>query len=127
MIVNKIDHIVMTVRNINTFCEFYSRVLGMDVVTFGNERTALVFGDQRINLHEIGKEFEPKALNPTPGSADLCLVTNIHLEQVIKHLNEIGVSAVEGPVIRTGACGAINSVYINDPDGNLIEISNYIG
>lgn len=127
MKIDRIDHLVLTVRDIKVTCDFYSRVLGMEVVRFGNGRTALRFGRQKINLHEVGKEFEPKALNPTPGSGDLCLITDLPLRQVIGHLQECGVNIVEGPVRRTGALGPIDSVYVRDPDGNLIEISNEVG
>lgn len=119
----KIDHLVLTVIDIDITSKFYSEVLGMAIVSFGEGRKALTFGDQKINLHETGKEFEPKALNPTPGSIDLCFITNDPMEMVLKQLKNRGVSVIEGPVKRTGARGAINSVYINDPDGNLIEIS----
>ena len=124
--VNRIDHIVITVKDIGLTCQFYSEVLGMNIVSFEEGRKALTFGDSKINLHEIGKEFEPKALRPTPGSVDLCLITNDSLELVLKHLENQGVKVIEGPVQRTGASGTIKSVYINDPDGNLIEISNYL-
>lgn len=126
MKVKKIDHLVLTVKDIEHSIEFYTKVLGMDVILFGNGRKALAFGDQKINLHETGKEFEPKAIKPTPGSADLCFITDDPFEQFIKHLESIGVIIIEGPVKRTGACGTLNSVYIRDPDENLIEISNYI-
>jgi catechol 2,3-dioxygenase-like lactoylglutathione lyase family enzyme len=122
--IDRIDHLVLTVGNIEVTCDFYSRVLGMEVITFGPGRKALRFGSQKINLHQAGQEFEPKALAPTPGSADLCLVTTVPLEQVIVHLGQCEVEIIEGPVSRTGATGAIESVYIRDPDGNLIEISN---
>lgn len=125
MKVNKIDHLVLTVKDIGLTAKFYSEVLGMEIVSFGEGRKALTFGDQKINLHEIGKEFEPKALKPTPGSIDLCFITNVPLEMVLKQFENQGIIVIEGPVKRTGASGAINSVYINDPDGNLIEISNY--
>jgi catechol 2,3-dioxygenase-like lactoylglutathione lyase family enzyme len=98
----------------------------MAVVTFGNGRKALQFGTQKINLHEAGKEFEPKALHPTPGSADLCFVTTVSLQAVIAHVQARGVSIIEGPVRRTGAVGEMESIYLRDPDGNLIEISNYL-
>ena len=98
----------------------------MSVVNFGQGRTALAFGHQKINLHEVGKEFEPKANVPTPGSADFCLVTNTPIEEVVRHLEAIGERIVEGPVARTGAIGAILSVYLRDPDQNLIELSNYL-
>jgi catechol 2,3-dioxygenase-like lactoylglutathione lyase family enzyme len=125
--IERIDHIVLTVRSIEKTCDFYSRALGMQVVTFGEDRKALAFGIQKINLHQAGKEFEPKALNPTPGSADLCFITQVPLARVIDHLRSCDVEVVEGPVKRTGARGTIESVYINDLDGNLIEISNYQG
>jgi catechol 2,3-dioxygenase-like lactoylglutathione lyase family enzyme len=126
MQIDRLDHLVLTVRSIAETCEFYSRVLGMQVVTFGDNRKALHFGRQKINLHEAGHEFEPKALKPTPGSGDLCLITETPLEQVIAHLQANHVALVEGPVKKDGAMGPMNSVYIRDPDGNLIEISNYI-
>jgi catechol 2,3-dioxygenase-like lactoylglutathione lyase family enzyme len=119
-----LDHLVLTVRNIPATCEFYTRVLGMQVFTFGNNRKALQFGRQKINLHEAGHEFNPNALHPTPGSADLCLITTTPLSQVMEHLHTQGVAIEEGIVPRTGAIGAIASLYIRDPDGNLLEISN---
>ena len=126
MKVNRIDHIVLTVHDIEMTCEFYSRVFGTQVITFGNSRKALLFGEQKINLHEVGNEFEPKALNPTPGSGDICFITHIPLEHVIEHIRLCGVEIVDGPVGRTGAMGPIESIYLRDPDGNLIEISNYL-
>lgn len=105
---------------------FYSKVLGMAVVTFGSGRRALSFDSQKTNLHEYGNEFEPKALLPTPGSADLCFITSVPLAEVIKHLSSCGVTVIDGPVQRTGATGPIMSVYLRDPDMNLIEISNRI-
>jgi catechol 2,3-dioxygenase-like lactoylglutathione lyase family enzyme len=120
-----LDHLVLTVRNIEVTCAFYVGVLGMEVVTFGEGRKALVFGSQKINLHEQGNEFEPKAGQPTPGSADLCFITDSPLSQVVKHLNSLGVPILEGPVVRTGAVGPIQSVYFRDPDANLIEVSVY--
>jgi catechol 2,3-dioxygenase-like lactoylglutathione lyase family enzyme len=114
-----------TVRNIESTCDFYAGVLGMEVVTFGEGRKALLFGSQKINLHEQGKEFEPKAGQPTPGSADLCFITDVPLSEVIEHLNSLGVPILEGPVARTGAVGPMRSVYFRDPDANLIEVSVY--
>lgn len=124
MKIDRIDHLVLTVRDIAAACDFYSRVLGMRVVTFGGNRKALQFGQQKINLHEHGKEFEPKALVPTPGSGDLCFITEVPLPQIVQHLRSCGVQVMEGPVRRTGSVGPLESVYIRDPDGNLIEISN---
>ena len=126
MQIARIDHIVLTVRDIEASCAFYNRVLGMEVVTFGAGRKALAFGQQKINLHEYGREFEPKALHPTPGSMDLCLITETPISEVITHLHSQNIQITEGPVQRTGACGAIQSLYFRDPDGNLIEVSNYI-
>lgn len=120
-----LDHLVLTVRSIDDTCAFYSRVLGMSVVTFGPGRKALVFGTQKINLHEHGREFEPKAGRPTPGSADLCLITDTPLEEFVGRLNALAVPILEGPVPRTGAVGPIRSVYFRDPDQNLIEVSVY--
>ena len=105
-------------------CEFYSRVLGMRVMTFGDGRKALHFGQQKINLHERGKEFDPKAMHPTPGSGDICFITEVPLPQVMEHIRSCGVEILEGPVRRTGAMGPLESIYIRDPDGNLIELSN---
>jgi catechol 2,3-dioxygenase-like lactoylglutathione lyase family enzyme len=126
MKVQRIDHIVMTVHNIDAACDFYSRVLGMEIITFRGNRKALQFGSQKINLHEYGKEFEPKALSPAPGALDLCFITDMLLEQVLQHMQSHGIEIIEGPVQRTGVAGAILPVYVRDIDGNLIEISNYI-
>ena len=122
---DRIDHLVLTVRNIEATCEFYSRVLGMTVITFGTGRKAPQFGSQKFNLHEKGKEFEPRAAHPTPGSADVCLVSAVALPKVVAHLVRCGVDIIEGPVARTGARGQIQSVYLRDPDLNLIEVSTY--
>lgn len=126
MKIDRLDHLVLTVQDIPTTCAFYSRVLGMEVETFLGNRKALKFGTQKFNLHQKGHEFEPKALLPTPGAIDLCLITSLPLEEVIRHLQACQVPLVEGPVRRTGATGPILSVYIRDPDENLIEISNYL-
>jgi catechol 2,3-dioxygenase-like lactoylglutathione lyase family enzyme len=125
MKVESIDHIVLTVKDIETTCAFYAQVLGMEATTFGIGRRALLFGAQKINLHEHGNEFEPKANAPTPGSADLCFVTVVPIAQVIEHVRSNDIEIIEGPVQRTGAVGSITSVYFRDPDGNLIEVSNY--
>jgi catechol 2,3-dioxygenase-like lactoylglutathione lyase family enzyme len=123
---DRLDHLVLTVRDIGVTCEFYSRVLGMEVVTFGAGRKALQFGRQKINLHERGKEFDPKAASPTPGSGDLCFITQVPLQQATEHIRSCGVEIIEGPMRRTGAMGPIESIYIRDPDGNLIEVSKYL-
>ncbi|WP_433220743.1 VOC family protein [Microtetraspora malaysiensis] len=120
-----IDHLVLTVTNIERTIDFYQRVLGMRPVTFGAGRRALVFGTSKINLHEVGSEFLPRATHPTPGSADLCLLTDLPQSQLLRHLTACGVQVAEGPVPRTGAQGPITSTYVRDPDGNLIEISTY--
>ena len=124
MHIDYLDHLVLTVQDIQTTCEFYSRVLGMQVVTFAEGRKALQFGNQKINLHQRGKEIEPKAQHPTPGSADLCFLTSMPLEQVIAHLQSQNVALLLGPVERTGATKSLVSLYFRDPDGNLLEVAN---
>ncbi len=124
--IDRLDHLVLTVASIEEACDFYTRVLGMQVSRFGEGRTALEFGCQKINLHEVGKEFEPRAARATAGSGDLCLVSVTPLDEVIAHLNECQVTIIEGPVAKTGATGPIRSVYFRDPDGNLIEVSEYV-
>ena len=125
MKIDGIDHLVLTVKDIDTTCAFYGRVLGMNAITFGGSRKALVFGGQKINLHQYGAEIEPKAKKPTPGSADICFITSVQIPDVVSHLAACGVKVLEGPVRRTGARGPIISVYFRDPDLNLIEVSNY--
>jgi catechol 2,3-dioxygenase-like lactoylglutathione lyase family enzyme len=124
MQIDSIDHLVLTVRDIPTTCAFYTKVLGMQVVSFGDNRQALQFGHQKLNLHQAGAEFEPKALRPTPGAIDLCFITQTPLAEVIEHLQTCGVPIEQGIIRRTGATGAIDSIYIRDPDGNLLELSN---
>jgi catechol 2,3-dioxygenase-like lactoylglutathione lyase family enzyme len=124
--IDAIDHIVLTVADVEATCAFYARVLGMEPVTFAGGRRALAFGAQKINLHPAGREYEPNAHRPTPGSGDLCFVTSVPLAQVVAHLQDCGVPILEGPVARTGARGPIRSVYFRDPDLNLIEVSNYV-
>lgn len=126
MKIDYLDHLVLTVSNIEATTTFYTSVLGMGVVTFAGDRKALSFGSQKINLHQYQKEFEPKAQQPTPGSADLCFITSTPLSEVINHLTACNVTVIEGPVQRTGATGSILSVYFRDPDMNLIEVSNYL-
>ena len=124
--IDRLDHLVLTVKSISATCVFYQEALGMEVVTFGSGRKALVFGKGKVNLHELGKEFEPKAESPTSGSADLCFISETPLDEVVSELTRKGVEIIEGPVDRTGAFGPIRSVYLRDPDLNLIEISNYL-
>ena len=126
MRIDRIDHLVLTVDDVARTVAFYVDVLGMIETTFGSDRKALMFGSSKINLHQRGREFEPKAATPTPGSADLCLIAVDSLEVVVAELAAIGIAVEEGPVQRTGARGPITSVYIRDPDGNLIELSNYL-
>ena len=125
MIIDRIDHIVITAFDLERTLDFYQRVLGMEPITFAGGRRGLAFGRQKINLHQSGREFEPKALKPTPGSMDLCFITETPLAQVAAHLRQCGVAIAEGPVPKTGAMGPMMSVYFRDPDGNLIEVSNY--
>ncbi|KAK7099664.1 glyoxalase domain-containing protein 5-like isoform X1 [Littorina saxatilis] len=123
--INRLDHFVITVKDLDTTVDFYTRVLGMKVNTFAGGRKSLHFGRQKINIHVQGSEFEPKAIWPTPGSTDVCFITPTQLDDVVAHLNECEVEILEGPVARTGATGPINSVYFRDPDHNLIEVANY--
>ncbi|WAF88082.1 VOC family protein [Metapseudomonas otitidis] len=122
----RIDHLVLTVADIPRTVDFYQRVLGMRHEVFGEGRSALAFGQQKLNLHQAGREFEPKATHPLPGAIDLCLVTTWPLDRLLAHLAAEGVAVEEGPVRRTGALGPIESVYVRDPDGNLIEIGRYL-
>lgn len=124
--IRHLDHLVLTVKNIEATLQFYENVLGMRVETFGESRKSLHYGQQKINLHEVGHEFEPKANVPQPGSADLCFIIDRSLEKVMIHLHQLGIELEQGPVQRTGAMGKIASVYIRDPDGNLIELSEYL-
>ena len=127
-VIRSIDHFVLTVASVPATCDFYARVLGFGVETFGTEggegRTALTFGDQKVNLHEVGREFTPRARVATAGSGDFCLLTETPIDDVVAHLREAGVSIEEGPVPKTGATGPLTSVYFRDPDGNLVEVSN---
>ena len=125
MQIDRLDHLVLTVADIERTCAFYTRVLGMQVVHFGNGRTALKFGRQKINLHPVDAIPGLVAGKPTPGSGDLCFITTEPLAEVVAHLGRFGVPIVAGPGPRAGATGEIQSVYIRDPDDNLVEISNY--
>lgn len=126
MDITRLDHVVLTVHDLDISCEFYTRVFGMEVLTFGENRRGLKFGQQKINLHVVGKELEPKALYATPGSNDFCLITKVPLKEVLQHLKDCHVEILASLVKRTGALGEISSIYLRDPDGNLIEISNYL-
>jgi len=124
MKIKSIDHIVLTVSDITRTCRFYTQILGMEEITFSNNRKALKFGSQKINLHLKGHEFDPKAKRPTPGSADICLLVETPLHEVINRLRKYGIQIEKGPLERTGAQGSLISIYIRDPDGNLVELSN---
>jgi catechol 2,3-dioxygenase-like lactoylglutathione lyase family enzyme len=123
--VSRLDHLVLTVASIDATVSFYTGILGMTAVTFGAGRTALTFGTSKINLHEAGRELEPRALHPTPGSADVCFIVDDDIRELITELTDAGIAIEEGPVERTGATGPIVSCYLRDPDQNLIELSNY--
>lgn len=126
MKINRLDHLVLTVRDIQQTCTFYETVLGMEVFTFGDNRKALLFGNQKINLHVQGKEIDPKAAHPTRGSGDLCFIADTPVEHILNELKSKEVAILEGGIVeRTGATGKIRSVYFRDPDGNLLEVSNY--
>lgn len=124
--IKSLDHLVLTVKDIAKTVEFYTMVLGMQKEIFKQNRVALKFGSQKINLHQLGAEFEPKAYNVKEGSADLCFITQTSVTDFKAHIESLGVKVIEGPVKRTGAVGEINSIYVRDPDGNLIEIANYV-
>ncbi len=125
MKIKNIDHFVLTVASIEATCAFYKKTLGMKIEVFGEGRKALTFGRQKINLHEVDKEFEPKANRPTAGSGDFCLIAEGEIKNVISHLKACNIEIEDGPVTRTGAQGAITSVYFRDPDRNLVEVSTY--
>lgn len=123
--ISSLDHLVLTVRSIDETVRFYSEILGMEKEVFGAGRVALKFGAQKINLHQLGNEFEPKADFPTPGSADICLITSLPIQDAYDKVSAKGVNILEGVVARTGATGPIQSFYFRDPDQNLIEVSSY--
>jgi len=129
MLISGVDHLVLTVRDIELTAAFYQRILGMRLVQFGAGRLALHFGsggsEQKINLHQAGQEFEPRAVHPTPGAADLCFRSAMPLEQSLQHVRMCGVDIIEGPLQRTGALGPMTSFYFRDPDQNLIEVCHY--
>ena len=122
----KLDHFVLTVRNIERTISFYTKVLGMQKEVFGQRRVSLKYGDQKINLHEHGNEIEPKANKPVPGSADLCFITETPLDKAISHVTGLGIEIELGPIERTGAKGPLLSFYVRDPDKNLIEVANEV-
>jgi len=126
--IERVDHIVLTTRDQDACIRFYTEVLGMKLEKFRTpteERLALTFGAQKINLHEWGREFTPRAHVAVPGSLDLCFIASVPLEQVVERLNTAKIKIIEGPVAKTGAKGPIRSVYVRDPDLNLVEISVY--
>lgn len=125
MRVVSLDHLVITVHDMSRTIKFYVDILGMREVTFGDDRKALTYGQQKINLHQFGEEFEPKASTPLPGTADLCFLIDVDLSECIEHLISNDIEILQGPIERTGAIGPINSIYIRDPDANLIEFSTY--
>jgi catechol 2,3-dioxygenase-like lactoylglutathione lyase family enzyme len=125
MKIARLDHLVLTVADIERTCAFYTRVLGMEVVAFGEGRTALRFGQQKINLHPADDIPGLVADHPTPGSGDLCFITETPIAEVVAHLERCEVPIIAGPGPRAGAIGTIQSVYIRDPDQNLVELSNY--
>ena len=126
MRISHLDHLVLTVAEIEATCNFYQHVLNFEVIEFGENRKALKFDSQKINLHQAGHEFEPKAAFTTQGSADLCFISETPIEDIIQQLKQLHIDIEQGPIQRTGAMGAILSVYIRDPDQNLVEISNYL-
>ena len=125
--IDSLDHLVLTVRDVDATIAFYAGVLGMREETFGEGRRALHFGDQKLNLHEAGAEITPNASVATPGSADLCFITRTPVEGVVRVLEDNGVAIEQGPVERAGATGQLLSVYVRDPDGNLVELANRLG
>jgi len=125
-LIRAIDHFVLTCADVDATIEFYSRVLGMVPETFAGGRRALKFGAQKINLHQKGAEFTPKARVATAGSGDFCLLSEVPMPEIIAHLEAEGVGIIEGPVPKTGATGPLISVYFRDPDGNLVEVSNLV-
>ncbi|MCP4185495.1 MAG: VOC family protein [Hyphomicrobiales bacterium] len=124
--IDRIDHLVLTVTSIENTCDFYCGILGLERESFGDERIALNFGEQKFNLHRVGSEINPRAKVPVPGLMDLCLITTTVISDVISHLGNHQITIETGPVTRTGAKGPVTSLYVRDPDVNLVEISTYI-
>lgn len=125
-LIRSIDHFVLTCADVDATIDFYVRVLGMTAESFAGGRRAISFGSQKINLHQAGREFEPKARVATPGSGDFCLLSDVPVAEIAAHLAAEGVTIIEGPVAKTGAAGPLLSIYFRDPDGNLVEVSNLI-
>ena len=125
--IKTLDHLVITASDLQATVEFYSRVLGMEHVEFGDGLHAMHFGDQKFNIHDRSTDVTPKATDIVPGSEDFCLLTDTPIEEVVAHLRGCDVPIIEGPVTRSGAAGMLNSVYFRDPDGNLVEVSNVVG
>jgi catechol 2,3-dioxygenase-like lactoylglutathione lyase family enzyme len=123
--IDRIDHFVLTVHSLEATCAFYERVLGFERVSIPGKPTALKFGGQKVNVHEVGRLFEPKAATPTSGAADFCLVTKRPLKEFLAHIHRCGIGIELGPVAREGAQGPMTSIYFRDPDGNLVEVSHY--
>jgi catechol 2,3-dioxygenase-like lactoylglutathione lyase family enzyme len=125
MKIERIDHFVLTVSDVDATCEFYTRVLGMKVMEFGKGRRALRFGPHKINLHAASGSPRLRAENPSVGGGDFCLITKVPIDDVVNHLQAENVEIIDGPGTRDGALGPITSVYFRDPDDNLVEVSNY--
>ena len=125
-LIRSIDHFVLTAGDVDATIDFYTRVLGMTAETFAGGRRALCFGKQKINLHQAGAEFEPKARAATPGSGDFCLLSDVPVVEIARHLAAEGIDVIEGPVAKVGAAGPLLSIYFRDPDGNLVEVSNRV-
>jgi catechol 2,3-dioxygenase-like lactoylglutathione lyase family enzyme len=126
MKVNRIDHLVLTTSDIEQTINFYTTILGMELISVEGGRKSLRFGTQKINLHEAGQEISPHARHPLPGSTDLCFITETSIQQVVEHLHSSGITLLKGPTKRIGATGPLFSIYIQDPDGNLLELSNHL-
>ena len=125
--IKNLDHLVITANNLQATIDFYTKVLGMVHVAFGDNLHSVHFGDQKFNIHDASTNVSPKAKNIVPGSEDFCLISETSVSQVIQHLQDCGVTVEQGPVTRSGAAGVLQSVYFRDPDGNLVEVSNVIG
>jgi len=125
--IKSLDHLVITASDLQATIDFYTKVLGMEHVAFGDNLHAVHFGDQKFNIHDASTDVSPKARNIVPGSEDFCLISETPVSQVIQHLQDCGVTVEQGPVMRSGAAGVLESVYFRDPDGNLVEVSNVIG